>query len=240
MKYFTESTRAASLATHFSASLMLGAAAFSPFRLKMLEAARLMRSAEALTRVATAILLAASDSTATPEGTGSAAHAVGPRPRKRRARRRKGKGQPEMQVDEGTENSRSGAAAAATMTQGPFSGGLAHPGTQTGPAATDAASRSSPFAPAVPTLFGETVHAKTLIAGSTMVTTTTSVLCPSHSGVRCQLVSLGPMGKWTVEIEDTGEIIDVAPEQLNLPLFQKPFQHAVARAWRAVSGGAPT
>ena len=108
---------------------------------------------------------------------------------------------------------------------------------QTGIAAAAAQSVAPHAKPTVPTLFGETEHAKTLIAGSTMVTTASGGgLCPSHSGVRVQLE---PSGSWCVELEDSGELISVAPGLLHKPLFERPFQHGHARAWRNVRG-APT
>ena len=206
----------------------------------MLEVGRLMRSAEALTRVASSILSSVSVSAAAPpaqrpdarvSGAGGSnppgaeseglPSRAGPEPRKRRRRRKKRKEAGGMQVDEILTEVQRGAP-------------------QTGPAAAAAPPEAPRAVPTVPTLFGETEHTKTLIAGSTMVTAASGGdLCPSHSGVRVQLVSLEPSGSWCVELEDTGELISVAPGLLHMPLFVRPFNHGLERAWRNVRN-APT
>ena len=73
-----------------------------------------------------------------------------------------------------------------------------------------------------------------LVAGSTMVVASPSERSTSN-GSQCQLVCRGPTGAWTVEIEDTGELLEMDPTHLRLPLFAKPFVHGVARAWRSVA-----
>ena len=109
---YVEACRASSLSAHSSSGLMLGASktqALSRWRLQFLEAARLLRQAEALTRLASACLLHAAS--APPPSASDAREPAGQQPlssappqkRRRRRGRRPKKRSSEMHVDEGKE-----------------------------------------------------------------------------------------------------------------------------------------
>ena len=87
MKIFVESSRAAAMAAHSAASLMHGSSkSMGVLRPRLMEAARLMRSAESLARLATALLQDEGPPSAHAPAAGAPAQAA--QPRSRRARRR--------------------------------------------------------------------------------------------------------------------------------------------------------
>ena len=215
-KHYAESTRAASLATHASASLLLAAARLHTAleRPKFLEAARLLRSAEALTRAATAILSTTGSAPQAPNaGTAEQAKpAVGTRRRRRRPRKKKKKKE-EMDVDgmndEWADDVKDQAPRVPTEPQAAHCGPTLQARRVQDEASVQSVGAKSPDSRI---LQGSTV----LRAGSVMVVR--GVENRAHRGVRVQLIDHGP-GGWTCELEPTGEYVVFDPSVLHPALF---------------------
>ena len=235
-KHYSEATRAAVLATHSTASMLLGATKFQPqaMRARFLEAARLLRTAEGLARCATAILGAEGAAKIPAAGSepgrtsvdGSPSGGTGPAARKKRRRRRKN-GKQGMEVD-------------LAGTADEVAGGISSPAPPQGPSAPCRAATKAPTEPrprslVVPPLFGGSALDLAPSAGDVKVVKGTGN--PSINGGRCLLVSHGADCRWTVEMESTGEYVEVSPDHLCAPLFDTAIRPAAMRGWR---GTAPT
>ena len=72
-----------------------------------------------------------------------------------------------------------------------------------------------------------------LVAGNVMVLE--AMQNTALHGLRVLLVCRQQDARWTVEVEDTGQLIEVFDKNLCHCLFVRPFKHAVAAAWRTVT-----